>query len=223
MTGGIAKRKVPIFRLNEAVHVETTAGSTSFSTCIVGVKPDVFLILEHPHTETDAPALRPQDIVGVRCPQNDFLQFTSKVIQVLEDPIPLIFVQYPRFAEGTNQRRDERKMVFIRGEFQKLHSNVPGPFKNGYLLNISESGCLMWSNAVEHLDQEVLLAFRIPWCGTAVRARARVVRCEVTDGGVKSGLEFVELRPEARMEIRQLLQSLDERQLCQFLIDRGAN
>ncbi len=205
----MSSQQGPCFQVEEEVYVEPTAASPGFHSHVVGFKVPHCLMLEHPFADSGAHQIRIGDVLWIRCFRNKVLRFGVKVLHILKNPIPLLFLEYPRTVEEINLRKSERKKVFLRGTFLDLRERKPDRAWEGYILDISDSGCLMWGDFVHLVDREVLLSFRVPWTGQDVSAKARVVRCEVTEKGIRSGLKFVDLDDETRSRLKELLKSLE--------------
>jgi c-di-GMP-binding flagellar brake protein YcgR len=209
----VNSEKTPIFHLNEEVFVEPTAGSRGFHTQIIGLKPHRCLILEHPFNGPEVQALKASDAIWVRCFQETVSRFKTQILGILEDPLPCLFVSYPEVFEEYNLRASSRKKIFLRGRFIDSQHGHPDPSNEGYILDISDSGCLMWGDFVHLVDKEILLSFRVPWTGERIDAKARVVRCEVTEKGIRSGLQFVDLDLEAQEHLRKFISSLKDEEI----------
>jgi len=203
----------PCFQVEEEVYVEPTAGSPGFHSHVVGFKVSHCLILEHPFTDSGAYQIRINDLLWIRCFRNKVIRFKVKVLYILKTPLPLLFLEYPRTVEEINLRESDRKKVFLKGTFLDLRDRKPDRSWEGYILDISDSGCLMWGDFVHLVDRDVLLSFRVPWTGENIRAKARVIRCEVTEKGIRSGLKFIELDEETRCRLQGLLKSLEDQGL----------
>ena len=200
----------PCFQVEEEVYVEPTAGSPGFHTHVVGFKISHCLILEHPFTDSGAHQVRVNDPLWIRCFRKTVLRFRVRVLRILREPIPLLLLEYPKTVEEINLRESDRKKVFLRGSFLDLRDKKSDRSWEGYILNISDSGCLMWGDFVHLVDRDVLLSFRVPWTGEKIQAKARVVRCEVTDKGIRSGLKFIDVDPDTQARLNGLLKSLEE-------------
>lgn len=201
------------FQVEEELYVEPTAASPGFHSQVVGFKVSQCLILEHPFTDSGAHQIRTNDLLWVRCFRNKVLRFRVKVLHILKSPMKLLFLEYPKTVEEINLRESDRKKVFLRGTFLDLKDSKRDRSWEGYILDISDSGCLMWGDFVHLVDRDVLLNFRIPWTGENIRAKARVVRCEVTDKGMRSGLKFIDLDEGTRSRLRTLLKSLEGQEI----------
>lgn len=213
--------KEQCFQVGEQVFVEATGNSPGFHTYVVGFKPPLCLILEHPLVDSWAHRLKVNDGVWVRCFRDKLIRFRTRIVRILKEPIPLIFVEYPKTVEHINLRRSERKKVFLKGIFLDLKEKRPDRTWEGYILDISDTGCLMWGDFVHLVDREVLLNFTVPWTRRNIQAKARVVRCEVTEKGMKSGLQFLDLDEDTKKGLQELLQALEERTPLSKLIEES--
>lgn len=210
------------FQVEEEVYVEPTAASPGFHSHVVGFKVSQCLILEHPFTESGAHQIRVNDLLWIRCFRSKVLRFKVKVLHILKSPIPLLFLEYPRTVEEINLRESDRKKVFFKGTFLDLRDKKRDRSWEGYILDISDSGCLMWGDFVHLVDRDVLLNFRVPWTGENISAKARVIRCEVTEKGMRSGLKFIDVDDETRKRLQELLKSLEEQGLKNIVSEKQA-
>jgi c-di-GMP-binding flagellar brake protein YcgR len=208
----------PAFHVNEEVYVEPTEGSPGFHTHIIGFKPHLCLILEHPFKDSSAHPLRPNEFLWIRCLQSTMFRFKSRLLRIIDDPVPLLLLSYPNAVEEINLRETERKKIFLRGTFFDLQDRQNDRSWEGYILDISDSGCLMWGDFVHLVDRDILLTFRIPWTGETIQAKARVVRCEVTDKGIRSGLRFIDVDPETQQRLHEFIGSLKDDRLSQIVV-----
>lgn len=203
--------------MEEELYVEPTAASPGFHTHVVGFKAPQCLILEHPFLDSGAHQIKPRDPLWIRCFRNTVLRFQVRVLRTLKDPVPLIFTEYPKTVEEINLRESHRKKVFLRGSFLDLRDRGYRRSWEGYILDLSDSGCLMWGDFVHVVDKDILLSFKVPWTGEKIQAKARVVRCEVTDKGIRSGLKFMELDEHTRSRLKALLESLEEKRISSIV------
>jgi hypothetical protein len=199
----MSKRKVPLFYLDEELQIEPTGKSPAFSARLVGLKRKIYLLVDCADADFERIKLEPEEVVWVRYPCNMPFRFKSKVLNLVKEPTPVIFLEYPRFIEEINFRRSERKKTFIRGQFAYLRKNGRRHSGDGYILDLSDSGCLMWDDFVHIMDRHVLLRFHVPWNGAKVQAKAQVVRSDVTHNGLCSGLKFIDLDPLTQKQIRE--------------------
>ena len=201
----------PRFQVQEQVYVEPTASSPGFHTLVMGFKVSHCLILEHPFEGMAAHRLKTGDVLWIRSFREKVVRFRVRLLRVLREPLPMLIVEYPKTVEEINLRESERKKVFLRGAFLDLKERKSDRAWEGYILDISETGCLMWGEFVHLVDRDVLLSFRIPLTGELIKAKAKVVRCEVTDKGVRSGLKFLDMDESTREKIKAFMKVLEER------------
>jgi len=211
--------RLPLFELNEEVYIEPTAASPGFHAKVVGLKAKSFLILECPIGQSGVNQIRAGDSIWVRCFENAVFRFKGKVLRVLKEPAALMFMEYPASIEEINLRTSERKKIFIRGSFLDLQERGKKRQWEGYILDISDSGCLMWGDFVHLVDKDILLSFTIPWTGERIQAKARVVRCEVTDKGIRSGLKFIDVDPETHKRLMGFISTLREDELSKIVVN----
>lgn len=205
------------FRLHEEILVEPASGSAGFRTNIVGFKPGEYLIVDSPSSQSPPSELRINDKMRVRCFQHGACRFETRIRHLIQDPTPLLFLDYPHSVEEIDRRGSERKKIFIRGTYLDLLNHKGRRSWEGYILDISDSGCLMWGDFVHLVDREIMLSFQVPWTGEKIQAKARVMRCEVTDKGILSGLKFTAMDSENRGRLDGLISSLKDDQLSRLV------
>jgi hypothetical protein len=206
----------PTFHVNEEAYVEPTETSPGFHTHVIGFKPHRCLIVEHPFEDPATHPLRPDEVLWIRCLQSTMFRFKSRLLRVINDPVRLLLLEYPTSVQEINLRESERKRIFLRGTFFDLDDRQNERSWEGYILDISDSGCLMWGDFVHLVDRDILLTFRIPWTGEKIQVKARVLRCEVTEKGIRSGLRFIDVEPETHHRLDEFIGSLTDDRLSQI-------
>jgi c-di-GMP-binding flagellar brake protein YcgR len=201
---------LPVFHLDEEAYVEPTSACPGFHTQVVGAKPPHFLILCYPPAVSDVRPRKVRDLATIQCFQQPAVRFTAGILTIVPDPTPLLITEYPFVVETLERRRGERKKVFIRGEFFATRPNGKKDAKEGYILDISDSGCLVTGDFVHLMDCQVHLNFRVPWSDQLIKAVGRVVRCEVSGSGIRGGIEFVDMDPKAMDQLKGLVKSLQD-------------
>jgi hypothetical protein len=155
----------PKFDLHERVYIEPTACCEGFQTQIVGLEESRWLILKHSFSDSWLHRLRPKDLIWGRYFKGAAIRFMTKVINTIENPIPLIFLEYPSVVEESNRRGSERKKTFIDCQVCDPRPHHSRHSWEGYILDISKSGCLILGGFVNLLDRDILLSFRLPLIG----------------------------------------------------------
>jgi hypothetical protein len=125
----------PKFDLHERVYIEPTACCEGFQTQIVGLEESRWLILKHPFSDSWLHRLRPKDLI------------------------------WGSVVEESNRRGSERKKTFIDCQVCDPRPHHSRHSWEGYILDISKSGCLILGGFVNLLDRDILLSFRLPLIG----------------------------------------------------------
>jgi hypothetical protein len=128
-------------------------------------------------------------------------------------------VEFPTAVEEINLRESERKKIFIRATFLDSQDRQGEHSWEGYILDISDSGCLMWGDFVHLVDRDIFLSFRVPWTGEKIQVKARVVRCEVTEQGIQSGIQFVDVNAETQERLNQFIKSLENDRISRIAVE----
>jgi hypothetical protein len=201
----VRKRKIPLFHLDEMMQIEPMSNKEGLSARLVGLKLGHYLILELSNGEFKTPALEPNDAVWVRYPPSMVFRFRSKILNLIHEPTALAVIKYPACIEETNFRRSERKKIFLPSEFLYVQKNGNRRSWEGYILDISDSGCFMWDDSIHVKDCSIWIRFRSPWKGNWIQTKARVVRREITDTGICNGLKFFDMDQETRDHLREFV------------------
>ena len=137
---------------------------TRFTTFFRGCKNNSFLIIDHPSqngriipladdTQCILRFIREGDIIGFKC----------RILSIVRNPAPLVFLTYPRSVESSRLRKNDRYPVQIECVLS------PNPLKGQYhdlprstVLNLSMGGCLIESPKALEIDQTAYLTLFIP-------------------------------------------------------------
>jgi len=196
--------KIPLFDLNERLQIEPTRTTKEFSAPIIGLKLRNCLILDCTGVKFGSSRLKSGDELWGRCIRRQTIRFRSKILKIVDEPIPLMFLEYPRSVEVVDFRSAERNKTFIRSEFSYLKTNGNNGNDHageGYILDISSSGCLLWDDFIHIMDHDILLTFEVPWLGKRMKVKARIVRSDIVDTGICSGMQFIDMDPRTKMHI----------------------
>jgi c-di-GMP-binding flagellar brake protein YcgR len=216
----MATKREPFFRLNEELEIEPAAGCPGFHSFIVGIKTEQCLILDHPFSDSHVHQIRANDAIWVRFTRKSVYRFRTRVMRIIIDPIPLLFLSYPQTIQEVKRREGERKKVFLRATTSDLKTRGRQWSNEGYILDISRSGCLMWGDFGHLVDQSIHLTFTVPWSGSEIGIPAKVVRCEATEEGFRAGVQFVDLDPKKTAELEDFVKFLNESMINRLIPSR---
>jgi len=193
------------FSLNAKIFVEPVSGAPGFDTRIIGLKKNRYLLLALPVLP---PEVGEGSKVWAYCSELPIGRFETRILRILSDP-PLLVMNYPaplNFEVG-ERRSGKRHKVFIRVNLQQGKSIES---QQGYILNISTTGCLVAGDFSSWLDEVVSFSFRIPGTQEVILGLAKVVRGESGEQGLHWGLEFVDLSQSQLNQLKQFLNSIKD-------------
>jgi c-di-GMP-binding flagellar brake protein YcgR len=158
------------------------------------------------------------DEVCIRCFEPPVCRFHARIIHMVEEP-PLLLLDYPspESFDEIERRAEERKKLFIRTRFLEGPRFTERRSWEGYILDISHSGCLILGESTFLVGQSLFLSFSIPWSGEVIQSDAQVVRSEVTEKGIRSGVKFMALTADNQERLDQFIRSLNTEELSQMV------
>jgi len=208
-------------KIKGEVLIESEPG-LDFLAKVVGIKPGHYLIVKPTLERPISSQMKVNDKVQVVCFQPLPLRFRTSVLRINHDP-PSIFLDdsSPPVIEDAERRRNERHKVFIEARCKDLDIHKSRCSWKCHILDISESGCLIHGTFSLLVDRDITLCFKNPWTGEDIRAKVRVVRSEATDGGIRSGLQFIELLPEDQKRLYELISLLKNKDSFHRILTAG--
>jgi c-di-GMP-binding flagellar brake protein YcgR len=206
------------FTLNEAVYFEKELGSSGFHTRIIGSKAGHYLLLDLLSEHPIVVRLKVNDRVWIHCLRPPACRFETRVLAVIKDN-SLLVLRYPPPQAITmiEHRKNERQKVFLPAACHELYDYDKKLVWEGFLLDISESGCLVLGDLSLFFDKKILLSFQIPWTKERIQIKGRVVRCEVTDTEFQSGLRFTDMDADTHKRLEEVIEYLQPEHLSVLL------
>jgi hypothetical protein len=190
------------FKFNEQISIEPKSNVPRFQTQIIGIKKNCYLLLD---LEPSQPILEEGARVSACLLKSPRHRFESEILQVILDP-PILVMKYPVFfkSENIERRSSERHEVSIR---INLQHGQRVETREGQILNISATGCLVAGDFSRWLNELVSFSFRVPGTQVIIMGMAEIIRGQVTDQGFQYGLSFVDLPQEQEKRLKQFLNS----------------
>lgn len=183
-----------------------------FPSYLIGLKPNVFLIIKTPAIISKENLLSEGTSITVRYTYlGDIYAFTSKVIGSHEEPFKVTFLSYPDVVDKIEYR-----------DTQRVSSNFPASLLfgstrvKGVITDISEGGCKFRTDAIEHIenlllkrDSDVVLNF--PLLGLeGVREFKGKIKKVAFDNDYSLGIGFRKIDDDSRKIIASYVQQTIE-------------
>lgn len=199
----------PVFKLKGEIFVEPMKELDGFYSKIIGVKEQVFIIIDNPLPGEKSSLISPLMPVWIRYFNGIIYRFKSKILRILSEPAPLIFIQFPITVEKIDYRKEGRKKVFIQTEVYGLTHQLERIPVRGYILDISMTGALILADLTRFLERDVSIVFRVPWLMKTFKLKGRVIRCDASAEGVRCGVQFLDLTDSASVDLERLIRSIE--------------
>lgn len=106
-------------------------------------------------------------------------------------------------------RKAKREKIFSKVDIFDLKQDDNKYKIEGYIINISTSGALIFGNLSHLLDQDVLINFEVPWLKESYRLKARVIRCDISDKGIRSGVQFIDVEESDIQPLQKLVEFIE--------------
>ncbi len=106
-------------------------------------------------------------------------------------------------------RHAKREKIFLQVEIFDLEQQELKHSISGYILDISVKGALIFANLSHLIDQEVLLTFEVPWINETFRLKAKVIRSDISEKGIRSGVQFLEISEADITTLKNMIQFIE--------------
>ena len=135
-----------------------------FPSYLIGMKPDVFLIIKTPTIITSEDLLSEGSSLAVRYTfLGDVYKFKTLVLGTNQEPFKVTFLKYPGVVEKIEFRDSQRVHCFFPATLVYGKTSI-----NGMITDISQGGCKFRTDAIEQIeglllkkDGEVSLQFEL--------------------------------------------------------------
>ena len=123
--------------LGTALLLEPQGVDTSISSQLTGMQVGKYLIAQISPGDTAGYVFETDQIVHVKyILSNDVMGFKTRIIQILESPDYLIFMEYPQEVKSVNIRADKRMECFLPVRLEIRDQMLPG-----HVIDINTGGC----------------------------------------------------------------------------------
>ena len=121
----------------------------------------------------------------------------------------LISLTCPAIIEQGGRRRASRHKVFIKTDISYKKDSLRTSYLQGYMLDLSLTGCSVLVNLSHLLQKEVELTFKIPWTDETIQVDGRVVRFDTDEHGSRSGIQFNRVKDDLLKRLTRCIENLE--------------
>lgn len=107
-------------------------------------------------------------------------------------------------------RDARREKIFIQVDVYDLQQESLKHSIRGYILDISTKGALIFADLSHLMSRAVLLDFEVPWINETFRLKAKVVRFDTSEKGIKSGVQFYKMSEADRTTLEKLVEFIEK-------------
>jgi hypothetical protein len=108
-------------------------------------------------------------------------------------------------------RKAKREKIFFKVDIYDLQDEDLKTVIQGYIIDISLMGALIYTDLSRLLDQNVLLVFEVPWLRETFQIKAKVIRCDVSEKGIRSGVEFFDMSKNSIETLEKLIEFIEKK------------
>jgi len=124
--------------LGTALFLEPKDPGRSVSSELIGMQVGKYLIVQMADHNWEKEPLSQGEQLGVKyILSDDVFGFKSRIIQTIQYPDHLLFLEYPREVESCNIRTQKRVECFL-----PIRINLDKAWLDGMITNINNKGCL---------------------------------------------------------------------------------
>ena len=174
-----------------------------FPSYLIGMKPDVFLIIKSPTIITTEDLLAEGSSLIVRYTfLGDVYRFKTDILGSNHEPFKVTYLSYPSVVEKIEFRDTQRVHCFFPAALQYDKIEI-----NGMITDISLGGCKFKTEAIEQIeglllkkDGDVSLQFQLPGYEGTKTFRGKIKKAEF-DMNFALGIGFRSIDDDARQVI----------------------
>lgn len=183
-----------------------------FPSYLIGIKPDVFLIIKSPTIITTEDLLAEGSSLVVRYTfLGDVYRFKTDVLGSNHEPFKVTFLSYPSVVEKIEFRDTQRVQCFFPATLQYDKIEI-----NGMITDISLGGCKFRTEAIEQIEGLLLkkegdasLQFQLPGYEGTKNFQGKIKKVEF-DMNFSLGIGFRSIDDDARQVIAAYVESARE-------------
>ena len=157
----------------------------------IGLLRDRFILSEMPICSNGPLFHRPDINCTVRfLASGSVYGFSSRVVHITHNPVPILFIAYPQSVERMNLRKEERYSVMIPVQLKIAASQTMNE-QPGTVVDLSTSGCRLISPFFCDSGEELLVNFILQEDSHPVRLNGTVRNFKSLNGsGYELGISF---------------------------------
>ena len=186
-----------------------------FPSYLIGMKPDVFLIIKSPTIITTEDLLSEGSSLVVRYTfLGDVYRFKTDVLGSNHEPFKVTYLSYPSVVEKIEFRDTQRVHCFFPATLQYDKIEI-----NGMITDISLGGCKFKTEAIEQIeglllkkDGDASLQFQLPGYEGTKTFQGKIKKVEF-DMNFALGIGFRSIDDDARQVIAAYVESAREYKL----------
>ncbi len=173
--------------------------NNSFTAIYIGEKNKRHIVLTAAEDKAGfLRGLKNHEKIGVQYTLNGVrYEFSSTILDVLDDPVQLAVLEYPEEIKEIDKRSTQRINCLVSAKLETRQGNDPSPIA-GIIENINKTGCLCILNATEgetisfSQGDRVTIMCQFPGLIGEQSANGRVVRIKKDKKGTVLGIHFDE-------------------------------
>lgn len=187
-----------------------------FHTFIRGCKENSYIILDYPLNPGGTP-LNLKELL--RCVVRFLFQgkvygFQSEIQKIARYPYPFIFINYPREIDCINLRKTSRIPLRIPVVYcREPIASSPAGYPTGYLLDLSDNGCLLETTEPLETGAAYFLSFELPNQDLIKNLPAQIKRVARKENSYHQGTMFQNTEGPEMAKVQEYLSYLKRLQL----------
>ncbi len=196
------------------VQMEFSKLDTYLVSSIVGMVASKFIIVTTPHPHSAVrDALQDDKQITIKyLNMGRLCMFKTKLIEEIESPHNLLFLEYPPIIHFHELRRAKRTNIYVPCAVKY----GPDKILRGVLIDLSCIGCLFLTKnkgkkMLPNLDIDsiIKLSFKLPGADQSQIIKGNVKNLHKTTTELRIGLEFIDLQSHLKDAIDEYVQSLE--------------
>lgn len=194
--------------LGTPLHLEPNDPQLCVSSQLIGMKVGKYLIVHLSANNWKKSCLKKEDTLLVKyiC-SDDVFGFNTRVLNIIEEPDSLVFLDYPNHVESCNIRSQARVECFLPVEVV-LENDI---CRKGAIVNINQKGCLCLANDLpfQNVSRNRRISLRFPYGQFDILSLVAIVKSLRRDGEKMSlGLMFEDIDPYSKKVLSTLVPAL---------------
>ncbi len=114
-------------------------------------------------------------------------------------------------------RKAKREKIFFKVTIYDLEDEDLKTIIQGYIIDISLIGALIYTDLSRLLGKDVLLVFDVPWLSETFELKAKVIRCDVSEKGMRSGVELFDMSKDSIENLEKLIEFIEKKDFSSLI------